>query len=163
MLRFTQSGQANTYAGLVGESFGTFGSIGVQICVIITNLGCLIIYLIIIGKFPCLWFYNFLFCRLNLQVPQISTNTHFSIMESQFQIFASSGVLGLSMILFKGCQILCWLWILWLWTVPFCRIFFFFRSPQLQISCLIICFCISGSKCLSSSPFLAPQPLLIEQ
>lgn len=109
MLRFTQSGQANTYAGLVGESFGTLGSIGVQICVIITNLGCLIIYLIIIGKFPCLWFYNFLFCRLNLQVPQISTNTHFSIMESQFQIFASSGVLGLSMILFKGCQILCWL------------------------------------------------------
>ncbi|KAG8651522.1 amino acid transporter AVT6C [Manihot esculenta] len=53
MLRFTQSGQANTYAGLVGESFGTLGSIGVQICVIITNLGCLIIYLIIIGDVLC--------------------------------------------------------------------------------------------------------------
>ncbi|KAF2296349.1 hypothetical protein GH714_037473 [Hevea brasiliensis] len=42
--------QSSTYAGLMGESFGTIGSIGVQICVIITNLGCLIIYLIIIDS-----------------------------------------------------------------------------------------------------------------
>ncbi|KAF2296331.1 hypothetical protein GH714_037432 [Hevea brasiliensis] len=53
MLRYTQSGQSSTYAGLMGESFGTIGSIGVQICVIITNLGCLIIYLIIIGDVLC--------------------------------------------------------------------------------------------------------------
>ncbi|CAI0383935.1 unnamed protein product [Linum tenue] len=30
------------------EAFGGFGSVEVQICVLITNLGCLIIYLIII-------------------------------------------------------------------------------------------------------------------
>ncbi|KAJ9175961.1 hypothetical protein P3X46_014459 [Hevea brasiliensis] len=53
MLRYTQSGQSSTYAGLMGESFGTIGSIGVQLCVIITNLGCLIIYLIIIGDVLC--------------------------------------------------------------------------------------------------------------
>ncbi|XP_059666817.1 amino acid transporter AVT6C [Cornus florida] len=49
MLRFTSSGESTTYAGLMRESFGRFGSIAVQICVMITNLGCLIVYLIIIG------------------------------------------------------------------------------------------------------------------
>ncbi|XP_052183578.1 amino acid transporter AVT6C-like isoform X1 [Diospyros lotus] len=49
MMRFTHSGQSKTYAGLMFESFGRFGSVAVQICVMITNLGCLIIYLIIIG------------------------------------------------------------------------------------------------------------------
>ncbi|WCJ19978.1 Transmembrane amino acid transporter family protein [Euphorbia peplus] len=53
MLRFTQSGQAETYAGLMGESFGKTGSVAVQIAVIVTNLGCLIIYLIIIGDVLC--------------------------------------------------------------------------------------------------------------
>ena len=50
MLRFTYSGDSITYAGLMKESFGRLGSVLVQICVMITNLGCLIIYLIIIGK-----------------------------------------------------------------------------------------------------------------
>lgn len=50
LLRYTNSGESSTYAGMVGESFGPWGSIVVQICVIITNLGCLIIYFIIIGK-----------------------------------------------------------------------------------------------------------------
>lgn len=50
MLRFTYSGQSTTYAGLMRESFGRAGSVAVQICVMITNLGCLIMYLIIIGK-----------------------------------------------------------------------------------------------------------------
>lgn len=49
MLRFTHSGESTTYAGLMKESFGKVGSVAVQICVMVTNLGCLIIYLIIIG------------------------------------------------------------------------------------------------------------------
>ncbi|XP_065870297.1 amino acid transporter AVT6C-like [Euphorbia lathyris] len=53
MLRFTQSGQAHTYAGLMAESFGKTGSVAVQLSVIATNLGCLIIYLIIIGDVLC--------------------------------------------------------------------------------------------------------------
>lgn len=50
LLRYTQSGKSTTYAGLMAESFGSLGSLAVQICVMVTNLGCLIIYLIIIGK-----------------------------------------------------------------------------------------------------------------
>ncbi|XP_023737382.1 amino acid transporter AVT6C [Lactuca sativa] len=49
MLRFSYAGGSTTYAGLMKESFGKIGSVAVQICVMITNLGCLIIYLIIIG------------------------------------------------------------------------------------------------------------------
>ncbi|KAL5568874.1 hypothetical protein UlMin_025449 [Ulmus minor] len=53
MLRYTKSGKSTTYSGLLGESFGPMGSLAVQICVIITNLGCLIIYFIIIGDVLC--------------------------------------------------------------------------------------------------------------
>ncbi|XP_009588161.1 amino acid transporter AVT6C-like isoform X1 [Nicotiana tomentosiformis] len=49
MLRFTYAGQSTTYAGLMKENFGKTGSFAVQICVMITTLGCLIMYLIIIG------------------------------------------------------------------------------------------------------------------
>lgn len=49
LVRFTHSGDATTYAGVMGESFGRAGSVGTQVCVIVTNLGCLIMYLIIIG------------------------------------------------------------------------------------------------------------------
>ncbi|XP_075108241.1 amino acid transporter AVT6C-like [Nicotiana tabacum] len=49
MLRATYAGQSTTYAGLMKENFGKTGSLAVQICVMITTLGCLIMYLIIIG------------------------------------------------------------------------------------------------------------------
>lgn len=49
LLRFTHSGRSTTYAGLMAESYGRIGSVAVQICVMITNFGCLIIYQIIIG------------------------------------------------------------------------------------------------------------------
>ncbi|XVE99840.1 hypothetical protein REPUB_Repub03eG0236300 [Reevesia pubescens] len=49
LMRYTHAGDSTTYAGVMKESFGRVGSVLVQICVMITNLGCLIIYLIIIG------------------------------------------------------------------------------------------------------------------
>ncbi|RWR78988.1 Amino acid transporter [Cinnamomum micranthum f. kanehirae] len=49
LLRYTQSGNSMTYAGVMAESFGKFGSRVLQICIMITTMGCLIIYLIIIG------------------------------------------------------------------------------------------------------------------
>ncbi|XP_022146736.1 amino acid transporter AVT6C-like [Momordica charantia] len=49
LLRFTHSGESTTYAGVMNESFGRIGSVATQVCVMITNLGCLIMYLIIIG------------------------------------------------------------------------------------------------------------------
>ncbi|GLT97376.1 hypothetical protein SLE2022_149430 [Rubroshorea leprosula] len=53
MLRYTQYGKSTTYAGLMAESFGPSGYVAVQLCVTVTNLGCLIIYLIIIGDVLC--------------------------------------------------------------------------------------------------------------
>lgn len=50
LMRFTHSGDATTYGGVMKESFGQVGSVATQICVMITNFGCLIMYLIIIGK-----------------------------------------------------------------------------------------------------------------
>lgn len=71
LLRYTNTGNSTTYAGIVAQSFGPFGSIAVQICVVITNLGCLIIYFIIIGKLHQLldflfvyMFFGFLFDEL---------------------------------------------------------------------------------------------------
>ncbi|KAL6531142.1 hypothetical protein OROHE_014211 [Orobanche hederae] len=49
LLKYTHSGESNTYGELMAESFGKFGSVALQVCVVITNLGALIIYLIIIG------------------------------------------------------------------------------------------------------------------
>ncbi|OIW16214.1 hypothetical protein TanjilG_18929 [Lupinus angustifolius] len=49
LMRFTHSGKTTTYAGVMREAFGPTGAIAAQICVTITNLGCLIMYLIIIG------------------------------------------------------------------------------------------------------------------
>lgn len=54
LMRFTYSGVSTTYSGVMRESFGRLGSVAVQISVMITNLGCLIVYLIIIGE--CLRF-----------------------------------------------------------------------------------------------------------
>ncbi|KAB1214106.1 putative sodium-coupled neutral amino acid transporter 7 [Morella rubra] len=49
LMRFTHSGNTTTYAGVMRESFGRVGSLATQICIMITNLGCLIMYLIILG------------------------------------------------------------------------------------------------------------------
>lgn len=50
LMRYTDSGESITYGGVMRESFGSLGAVTVQVCVTITNLGCLIIYSIIIGK-----------------------------------------------------------------------------------------------------------------
>lgn len=49
LLRYTHSGNSNSYAGVMAESFGKTGSLALQFCIILSNLGGLIIYLIIIG------------------------------------------------------------------------------------------------------------------
>jgi amino acid permease len=64
LLRYTLSGESTTYAGVMREAFGRVGSVTVQICVLITNLGCLIVYLIIIGKCMCVRACKELGCRI---------------------------------------------------------------------------------------------------
>ncbi|KAH1215582.1 Amino acid transporter AVT6B [Glycine max] len=49
MIRNSRAGNLSSYGNLVGDSFGKFGKALVQICVIINNIGMLIIYMIIIG------------------------------------------------------------------------------------------------------------------
>nr|GMD89631.1 probable sodium-coupled neutral amino acid transporter 6 [Ipomoea batatas] len=53
ILRFTYAGAATNYACLMKESVGKIGRVALQICIMITNLGCLIMYLIIIGDVLC--------------------------------------------------------------------------------------------------------------
>ncbi|XP_052736968.1 amino acid transporter AVT6C isoform X2 [Vigna angularis] len=47
LMRFTRAGQTTTYAGVMREAFGPVGAVAAQIAVGFTNMGCLIMYLII--------------------------------------------------------------------------------------------------------------------
>ncbi|OIW12327.1 hypothetical protein TanjilG_32443 [Lupinus angustifolius] len=49
MIRFSRAGNLTSYGGLMGDAFGKYGTALVQICVIINNIGVLIVYMIIIG------------------------------------------------------------------------------------------------------------------
>lgn len=52
LLKYTRhSGDLNSYGGLMAESFGKPGAVALQVCVLLTNLGAMIIYLIIIGTY----------------------------------------------------------------------------------------------------------------
>ncbi|XP_042483982.1 amino acid transporter AVT6A-like [Macadamia integrifolia] len=49
LLRFSKPGKALSYGGVMGDAFGRTGKILLQICVIINNVGVLIVYMIILG------------------------------------------------------------------------------------------------------------------
>ncbi|KAE9612602.1 hypothetical protein Lal_00005946 [Lupinus albus] len=49
MIRFSRAGNLTSYGGLMGDAFGKYGTALVQICVIINNIGVLIVYMIILG------------------------------------------------------------------------------------------------------------------
>ncbi|XP_057979427.1 amino acid transporter AVT6C-like isoform X2 [Malania oleifera] len=74
LMRFTHSGEATTYAGLMAESFGRFGSVLVQICITVLNLGCLIVYLIIIAD------------ALSGNQPAGSTTVHLGVLQEWFGV-----------------------------------------------------------------------------
>ncbi|KAL5582051.1 hypothetical protein UlMin_014493 [Ulmus minor] len=48
LLRFSKPGSASSYGDLMGDAFGKVGKILLQLSVIINNIGCLIVYMIII-------------------------------------------------------------------------------------------------------------------
>lgn len=50
LLRFSTAGRSTSYGGVVGRAFGDIGRKVLQICVLINNLGLLVVYMIIIGK-----------------------------------------------------------------------------------------------------------------
>ncbi|KAF5206960.1 Amino acid transporter [Thalictrum thalictroides] len=49
LLRFSKAGKSASYGGLMGVAFGKAGRMLLQICVVINNVGVLVVYMIIIG------------------------------------------------------------------------------------------------------------------
>lgn len=49
LLRFTRACKSGSYSGLAGDAFGGFGRTLLQACIMINNLGTLVVYMIIIG------------------------------------------------------------------------------------------------------------------
>ncbi|XP_038893937.1 amino acid transporter AVT6A-like [Benincasa hispida] len=49
LLRFSRPRKSTSYGGLMGDAFGRYGKIGLQICVLVNNIGVLTVYMIIIG------------------------------------------------------------------------------------------------------------------
>ncbi|KAF2313716.1 hypothetical protein GH714_012855 [Hevea brasiliensis] len=49
LLRFSRAGKNASYGGLMGDAFGKYGRILLQVAVLINNIGVLIVYMIIIG------------------------------------------------------------------------------------------------------------------
>ena len=50
LLRYTQPSGAKSYSDLMGSAYGEVGRAMVQLCIIVSNFGILIVYLIIIGE-----------------------------------------------------------------------------------------------------------------
>ncbi|TYI49831.1 hypothetical protein E1A91_D12G061600v1 [Gossypium mustelinum] len=49
LIRFSKAGKITSYGGLMGDAFGKYGKIMLQICGLVNNIGVLIVYMIIIG------------------------------------------------------------------------------------------------------------------
>uniref|UniRef100_A0A5B7AC19 Putative sodium-coupled neutral amino acid transporter 6 n=1 Tax=Davidia involucrata TaxID=16924 RepID=A0A5B7AC19_DAVIN len=49
LLRFSRAGKTVSYAGVMGDAFGKYGRILLQVCVLVNNIGVLIVYMIILG------------------------------------------------------------------------------------------------------------------
>lgn len=49
LLRFSRAGKTVSYGGLMGDAFGKYGKGLLQVCVLVNNIGVLIVYMIIIG------------------------------------------------------------------------------------------------------------------
>ncbi|KAG6396692.1 hypothetical protein SASPL_142847 [Salvia splendens] len=49
LLRFSKAGAVASYGGVMGNAFGAAGRKSLQVCVVICNIGVLIVYMIIIG------------------------------------------------------------------------------------------------------------------
>jgi len=50
VIRFSRAGNLSSYGSLMGDAFGKYGKVSVEICIVIGNTGMLIVYMIIIGE-----------------------------------------------------------------------------------------------------------------
>lgn len=51
LLKYSRQSGSDSYAGLMDDAFGDVGKKVLESCVVINNLGVLVIYMIILGKF----------------------------------------------------------------------------------------------------------------
>lgn len=51
LLRFSRIGKKRSYGGLMEDSFGKIGRVMLQVSVLVSNIGVLIVYMIIIGTY----------------------------------------------------------------------------------------------------------------
>lgn len=61
ILRFSRASKSKTYSGVAADAFGGAGSNILQACIVINNLGMLVVYMIIIGNLlssPPMWNYR---------------------------------------------------------------------------------------------------------
>ncbi|GMI73433.1 hypothetical protein like AT3G30390 [Hibiscus trionum] len=49
LLRFSRAAKATSYGGLMGDAFGKYGKILLQVSILVNNIGVLIVFMIIIG------------------------------------------------------------------------------------------------------------------
>lgn len=49
LLRFSRAAKSVSYGGLMDDSFGKYGRMMIQLCVLVNNIGVLVVYMIIIG------------------------------------------------------------------------------------------------------------------
>lgn len=49
LIRFSRVAKSVSYSGLMGDTFGKYGRMLLQICILVNNIGVLIVYMIIIG------------------------------------------------------------------------------------------------------------------
>ncbi|KAK8950071.1 hypothetical protein KSP40_PGU020428 [Platanthera guangdongensis] len=49
LVRFSRAGKSVSYGAVMGDSFGNVGRIVLQLCVVVNNIGVMIVYMIIIG------------------------------------------------------------------------------------------------------------------
>ncbi|CAA0828320.1 Transmembrane amino acid transporter family protein [Striga hermonthica] len=49
LLRFSRASKSVSYGGLMGNAFGKYGRMLIQLCVLVNNVGVLVVYMIIIG------------------------------------------------------------------------------------------------------------------
>ncbi|KAJ0965342.1 hypothetical protein J5N97_026480 [Dioscorea zingiberensis] len=49
LMKFSRAGKTDSYGGVMGDAFGRIGMILLQICVVVNNVGVMIVYMIIIG------------------------------------------------------------------------------------------------------------------
>ncbi|XP_047983461.1 amino acid transporter AVT6A-like [Salvia hispanica] len=49
LLRFSKAGAVSSYGAVMGDAFGAIGRKALQVCVVINNIGVLVVYMIILG------------------------------------------------------------------------------------------------------------------